>query len=82
MVILSGGGDKTKSPNYLYLGLKAPQQTHRVYIPITFNNIHKGAKKIYIDHARLPYYLGLQQSDMNTLQRDELIQPEVPVKNF
>jgi len=51
-----------------------------VEIPIIFTNIRKGAKHIFMNPTRLPYYLSLQQSDVTTLQRDELVQPELPVK--
>ncbi len=45
-------------------------------IPIVFTNNRRGAKHIFIDQTRLPYYLNLHQSDMVPLREAGLIQPE------
>lgn len=49
-------------------------------IPIVFANSRKGAKKIFINHNRIIYYLDVHEEDILGLRRDGLVQPEVPVK--
>ena len=49
-------------------------------IPVVFTNKYKGAKKIFIDNSRLPYYLDLRVSVMTDLREAGLIQPEVQAK--
>ena len=48
-----------------------------VEIPIVLANINKGAKRIFIDSTRLPYFLNLNNSDIETLQREKLIESTV-----
>ena len=43
-------------------------------------NNAKGAKHIFINHARLPCYLNLRQVDMVALRESGLIQQEAPIK--
>ena len=49
-------------------------------IPVVFTNKYKGAKKIFIDSSRLPYYLNLHQSDIVELREAGLIEPDAPAK--
>jgi hypothetical protein len=44
-----------------------------VEIRVIFARIRKGAHYIYIDHARLPYYLNLRQSDMTDLREARFV---------
>jgi hypothetical protein len=44
-----------------------------VKIPIVLENIDKGAKRIFIDSTRLSYFLNLNNSDIEILQRNKLI---------
>jgi hypothetical protein len=51
-------------------------------IPIVLANNPKGAKHIFIDHARLPFFLGLRPRDVVSLRKDGLVQSEEPVKTL
>ncbi len=64
-------------------GLRAKHQdsiTLNYELPIVFANNPKGAKHIFIDPARLPYFLAIHQRDMIALREAGLIQAEVPVR--
>ena len=52
----------------------------RYEIPIVFANNPKGAKHIFIDYTRLPFYLNLLPADFVGLRKHGLIHPEAPVK--
>jgi len=54
--------------------------TLKCEIPIIFTNNTNGAKHIFIDRARLPFYLGLRPADLMNLRNDGLVEPETPVK--
>ncbi len=48
-------------------------------ITFVFVNKDKGAKHIVIDPARLPYFLNLNQSDIEALKSAELLQSSASV---
>lgn len=56
--------------------------TLKCEIPIVFTNNPKGAKHIFIHHARLPFYLDLRPADVVSLRKDGLVQSEEPVKTL
>ncbi|MGA2624741.1 MAG: hypothetical protein ABSF91_12855 [Bacteroidota bacterium] len=52
----------------------------KLEIPILFSRIFESRIAILIDRARLPYFLDLQQSDLDALTKDHLITEPVEEK--